>query len=249
MSDHQPKVSPLLRPRILGIILSLVMMGLTVYVLKLQNDNFQILSQSSDLSMGSGDSQASNYRFYVKKYKDTKTQLEETTRKLEAVTAQLDEVTAQLAMTKTMLTETQTMLAQAQSENSKFKQDLQNLASSENVQNVSELKASIADLKAKNIQTSNELNELKTNLRAFEADFSTMAEGKSLITLFRDKIKLVKIRMRYLEQQAYFARMAAQKERDRMAWLNGNNGFVIREASQKTKAVKKNFSIDVKLVP
>ena len=245
--------------RILGIILSIVMIGLTAFVLKLQHENNQVLNQSTDVGQMSADGLSTNYRSYVKQYKDTKVQLEETTRKLEAVTLQLNDVTAQLETTKGLLNQTQTMLAQAQAENLKLKEDLQNLdgirsgdstqITAQGTQNISELEARIASLKAKNMQATAELSDLKGQLQAFHADFSTVEEGKALIVLFQNKIKLVKNRMRYLQQEAYFAKIAAQKERDRIAALNGNNGFVLRNGIlQKPNPSNKTFSIDVKMV-
>ncbi|MEI7999618.1 MAG: hypothetical protein WCH62_08975 [Candidatus Omnitrophota bacterium] len=238
--------------RYLGIGLSVLMMGLTVYVFKLLHESNLVLSQSTGLALSAGEAQSSNYRSYVRQYKDTKIQLEETTRKLEAVTLQLNEVTAQLDTTKNLLAQTQTMLAQAQSENSKLKEDLQSLdgiKADQNVHNISELEARIATLKNKNTQADTELADLKSQLRAFQADFSTMKEGRSLITLFQNRIRLVKSRMHYLEQEAYFAKVAAQKERDRIAALNGNNGFVVHNGVvQKPNGTNKTFSIDVKMV-
>ncbi len=235
--------------RIAGILLSLVMIGLTIYVLKLQNERAQLLDQSNELALTAGVSQASNYRSYVKQYKDTKIQLEETTRKLEAVTQQLNAVTAELNTTKSLLIQTQTMLAQATAENNKLKEDIQGLDSTkigENVQNISDLEVRISALKVKNVETSKELGDLKTQLRAFQADFSSMEEGRSLISLFQNKIKLVKSRMHYLEQEAYFAKIAAQKERDRVAVLNGNNGFVLHNG-EFPKPGNKKYLIDVKM--
>jgi chromosome segregation ATPase len=238
--------------RIVGLVLAVLMIGLTGYVLKLQSENIQLLSQSSELAQSAGVSQASNYRSYVKQYKDTKAQLEETTRKLEAVTKQLNDVTAELDTTKSLLAQTQLMLAQASSENNKLKEDIQGLdgmKAAEGTQNITELETRVSALKAKNIATSQELGDLKVQLRAFQADFSTLDEGRSLISLFQNKIKLVKSRMRSLEQEAYFAKISAQKERDRIAMLNGNNGFIVHNGEvQKSKDANKNFSIDVKMV-
>lgn len=250
--DGQHKVNFHSILRTAGIILSVLMIALTAYVFKLQHDNVQILIQSNDLALKAGGSQASNYRSYVKQYKDTKAQLEETTRKLEAVTKELNDVTAQLNTTKSMLNQTQIMLTQAQAENTKLKEDLQSLdgiKTAENVQSISDLEARIAALKTKNSQDSAELSELKSQLRSFQADFSTMEEGRSLISLFQNKIKLVKSRMRHIEQEAYFAKVAAQKERDRIAILNGNNGFMVHNgAIQKPNSTNKTFSIDVRMV-
>ena len=238
--------------KIVGIILSLVMIFLTIYVLNLQHQNFNILSQSTDLALSASDHATSNYRVYVGRYKETKIQLDETTRKLEEVNRQLNQVTAELATTKGMLSQTQGMLAQAQEENIKLKQELQGLdglRSTENVQNIDQLQDKIKSLKEKDSQVSLQLVDLKNQLRAFEAEFSNPQEGRSLIVLFQSKISLVKSRMRYLKQEAFFAKIAAQKEKDRLAVLNGNSGFVLRNGQvQNPDGTKKSFAIDVKIV-
>jgi septal ring factor EnvC (AmiA/AmiB activator) len=238
--------------KIVGIILSLVMIVLTAYVLNLQHQNFNILSQSTDLALTASDHATVNYRTYVGKYKETKIELDETTRKLEEVNRQLNQVTAELATTKSMLSQTQGMLSEAQQENSTLKQELQgldNLRNSENVQNIGELQAKIQTLRDRDSQVSLQLAELKNQLRAFEAEFSTLGEGQSLIVLFQNKIKLVKSRMRYLKQEAFFTKVAAQKEKDRLAALNGNVGFVVRNGQvQNPNGTNKSFAIDVKIM-
>ena len=122
------------------------------------------------------------------------------------------------------------------------------LRSAENVSNVPELEAQISTLKRKNVQVGSELENLKKELRAFEADFSNLEEGRSLITLFQSKIKLVKSRMRYLKQEAYFAKVAAQKERDRLEAIAGNNGFLVKGGQLHKQDNQKGF-VDVKIVP
>jgi len=239
--------------RIVGIILSLVMIALTVYVLKLQNQNSNILSNSTDLALTASGHSSSNYRTYVGKYKETKIELDETTHKLEAVNLQLNQVTIELATTKGMLSQTQGMLSSAQEENTKLKQELQGLDSlrnTENVQDIGALQAKIQALKENDSQVSQQLSELKDQLRAFDAEFSNVEEGHSLIVLFQNKINLVKSRLRYLKQEAFYAKIAAQKEKDRLAVLNGNSGFVVRNGQlQKPNGANKSFAIDVKIVP
>jgi hypothetical protein len=86
-------------------------------------------------------------------------------------------------------------------------------------------------------------------MRAFNAEFSKPDEGRSLIVLFQNKINLVKSHMRYLKQEAFFAKVAAQKEKDRLAVLNGNSGFIVRNGKvQNPDGTKKTFAIDVKMV-
>jgi chromosome segregation ATPase len=238
--------------KIAGIILSLLMIVLTIYVLNLQHQNYNTLSKSTDLALIANDRATANYLAYVGKYKETKIELAETTHKLEEVNRQLDQVATELTTTKGMLSQTQGMLSQTQEENIKLKQELQgldNLRSTENAQNVSELQAKIDAMKANDSQISLQLADLKNQLRAFEADFSNPAEGRSLIVLFRNKINLVISRLRYLKQQAFFAKVAAQKEKDRLASLNGNSGYVLRNGKlQNPNGTNKSFAIDVNIV-
>ncbi len=239
--------------RIVGVILSLIMIALTGYVLSLQNQNSNVLFQSTDMALTASDHATANYRTYVGRYKETKIELEETTRKLVAVNHQLDQVTAELAATKGMLSQAQGMLSDAQQENTRLKQELQGLdalRSAENVENVGALQNKINVLKDRNAQVSLQLADLENQLRAFQAEFSNLDEGRSLIVLFQNKIRLVKSRMRYLKQEAYSARVAAQKEKDRLASLNGNSGFVLHNGQmQNPNGSKKSFAIDVKIVP
>lgn len=239
--------------RIVGVILSLIMITLTIYVLSLQHQNFNILSKSTDLALTASDHATINYRTYVGRYKETKIELDETTRKLEEVNRQLNQVTAQLATTKSMLSQTQGMLSEAQEENTKLSQELQglnDLRSTENVRSIGELQAKIQTLKDKDSQVGLQLAQLKSQMRAFQAEFSNLDEGRSLIVLFQNKIKLVKSHMRYLKQEAFFAKVAVQKEKDRLAVLNGNSGFVVRNGqAQNSNGTNKSFAIDVKIVP
>ena len=123
------------------------------------------------------------------------------------------------------------------------------MRNSGNVQNPEDLQAKITALKDRDTQVSTQLADLKTQLRAFDADIASPEEGRSLIVLFQNKIRLVKSHMRYLRQQAFFAKVAAQKEKDRLATLNGNSGFVLRNGQpQNPNGTKKSFAIDVKIV-
>ena len=237
--------------RAIGIVLSIIMIALTAYVYNLQNQNLRLLADSNELTSNALTAQTVNYRSYVKQYTDTKAQLEETTRKLEEVNRQLDKVSAELNATKGLLNETNTMLGQVQAENGKLKEEIQGLESlrtTENVGSVAELETKIDGLKSKNTQVTVELDNLKSELRAFEAEFSNLEEGGSLISLFQNKIKLVKSRMRYLQQEAYFAKLSAQKEKDRISALNGNSGFLWRNGKLQKTGNAKSFAIDVKIV-
>lgn len=248
IEDQNPNIR---LKKIIGVLLCLVMAALTAYVFNIQNQNYHILSSSAELDRVSSSHQAANYRAYVRQYKDAKIQLDETTNKLAAVKNELDQVSADLATNKNMLSETQSVLTEAQSENAKLKEEIQAvdaLRSAENVKDLPELEAKIRSLKEKNEQVNAELGDLKKELRVFQADFANMEEGKSLITLFRSKITLVKTRMSYLKQEAYFAKIAAQKEKDRLAAQRGNNGFLLLGGQTNKSGNAQGFSIDVKIV-
>jgi|GEM_PF-1011094 len=235
--------------KVIGLILCAVMLGLTIYVLSVQKQNYNLLSQTNEISSAALSDQAANYRSYVQQYKDTRSQLEETTRKLQAVRQQLDVVSAELANTRVMLSDTQAMLSQAQVENTQLKDDIQELdalRTNENVRNIPELQAKINSLKEQNSEVSTQLAGLKNELRSFQGEFANVKEGRSLIAMFQKKIKLVKTRMRYLQQEAYFAKVAAQKEKDRIQALNGNSGYLVKDGQSKRPA--KSFAIDVKMV-
>lgn len=238
--------------RVVGIVLCVAMLAVSAYVLKLQSQNNDTLVASTQLALGASHDATVNYVTYVGRYKQTKIELDETTRKLEEVNRQLNEVTAELTSTRGMLTQTQGMLADAQTENAKLKQELQgleNLRSSENVANIDQLQDKIQNLKQRDVEVSRQLADLKVQLRAYEGEFSNPEEGRSLIVLFQTKINLVKAHMRYLKQQAYFAKVAAQKEKDRIAQLNGNSGYVIKDGKlQNPDGTMKKYAINVQVV-
>lgn len=238
--------------RALGIILSIIMIVLTGYVLNLQHQNYKVLANSMSIALSATDHATGNYRTYVGRYKETKVELDETVHKLQVVTTQLNQVTDELAAAKSMLSQTQGMLITAQQENLKLKEELQgleNLRTSENVQNVDQLQAQIKSLKDRDSQISLQLTDLKNQQRIYESDFSSLAQGQSLIKLFKNKIRAVKEHMRYLKQEAYNIKVAAQKEKDRLASLNGNNGYMVHNGKlMGPNGTKKSFAIDVKIV-
>ena len=236
---------------IVGVILCGVMVILTIYVLHLQNTNYHTLSGSNDMVLQSSVQQAENYRTYVQKFTETKKQLEITTTKLEQVTLALNQATAELSSTKILLTDTQNLLAEAQSENGKLKEQLQSLDAIgihvNGAQKTEALSGVISSLKAENVKYNRQIEGLNNELKAFEVQVSNMQEGKSLLTLFRTKINEVKAKMSALNREAYYAKVAAQKERDRIATLAGNSGFLVKEG-KGFSADKKSFAIDVKIV-
>ena len=260
LNQQEPKLDPsvdtqrqnLFLKKIVGIILSIVMVVMTVYVLNLLNHNYNTLSKSMDVALSASDHATSNYRTYMGKFRETRVELDETTHKLVIVNGQLTQVSSELSTAKGALAQTQGMLTEAQDENTNLKQELQgldDLQNSENVKSIGELGAKIKSLKNRDVQISHQLVYLTNQLRVYSTEFSNTDAGKSLIALFQKKIRLVKTRMSRIKQEAFLARVEAQKQKDRLAALNGNSGFVVRNGQvQNPTGAKKSFAIDVKIV-
>lgn len=235
-----------------GLVLTIVMLGLTGYVLYIQSENYRTLELSADMSLNDQGKQAENYRYYVKEYSTAKQQLDETQTRLSKMTMELELVSKELASTKTMLSETEALLAQTQQENKMLKGDPQAVANMQKLfgNQASNVGKNIDNLKKQNENYDEELNKLKGDLQNYQANVADIKQGASLIVDLKGKIRSVKERMRALKREASAARQAAQKERDRQLLLLGNNGFVTKDGQlQLGQNVKKAVDIDVKFVP
>lgn len=235
-----------------GFLLTVVMLGLTAYVLYIQSENYKILELTADLNSNAHVHQAENYRHYVKEFSTTSQQLQETQTRLEKMTMELELVSKELDSTKSILSETEALLAQSQQENKILKGDPQAMA------NMQKLFGSQANTASKNIDTlkkqnetyDEELTKLRGDLNNYQVNVTDIKEAKSIIRELKNKIASVKEKMRALKRDAAAAREAAQKERDRQLTLLGNNGFVTRDGElQLTNKPKKTVDIDVKIVP
>ena len=236
----------------IGLLLTLVMLCLTIYVLYVQTENYKTLETTTDLSLNSNDKQSVNYRHYVKAYLTTRQQLVDTQARLSKMTLELELVNKELESAKSMLSETQTLLAQSQQENQLMKGDPKAAANLKSyaAKNNREAVQNVDSLKKKNENYSSELAKLKSDLNGYGDNVHDLKQGSSLINEFKDKIRIVKDKMRALKKQAYEAKIAAQEERDRQLAALGNNGFTTKDG-QLTFASKsaKSVNIDVKFVP
>ncbi|MBL8012306.1 MAG: hypothetical protein JNN05_00520 [Candidatus Omnitrophica bacterium] len=235
-----------------GVILTIVMLGLTGYVLYIQSENYKTLELSSEMSLNDQGKQSENYRYYVKEYSTVKQQLDETQTRLGKMTMELELVSKELASTKTMLSETEVLLAQAQQENKMLKGDPQAMANMQKLfgDQVNTAGKNLDNLKKQNETYDSELSKLKGDLESFQTNAGDLKQGASLIKDLRSKIRIVKDKMRALKKDAAQAREAAQVERDRQLLLLGNNGFVTKDGElQLGEKAKKSVDIDVKFVP
>ncbi len=133
---------------------------------------------------------------------------------------------AELTVTKQQLAEAQQLLTQAREENT----NLQNLVGELNQKTI-EFEQTIAKLKDENANLSTEMVSLKDRLRLFEGDVKDMAEAKAVIALFKEKLRVVKGKIKQFKREAYEAKVSIQKERDRIETLMGNTGFLVKDGS------------------
>ena len=236
---------------IAGVVLSLALIGIAVYVLEIMNTNFHTVTATRDMALQAAYQQTQNYNTYVAKYTVTKTELDITTEKLAQVTLALDQVTAEFNSAKTLLAETQGLLNEAQAENTKLKDTLNTLEAAgvqiPQTEKTEALGGVITSLKEENTKYSQQIDSLKNELKAFEIQLSNMKEGKELLALYRLKIKEIKTKMGALKHEAYYAKIASQKERDHLESMAGNLGYIIKEG-KSLASEKKTFGIDVKIV-
>jgi chromosome segregation ATPase len=239
-----------------GFLLTVVMIGLTIFVLYIQNENYMTIESSTDLALNSNVKQSENYRHYVKKYSDTKAKLAETQTRLSKMTLELELVSKELESTKSVLSDTQNLLAQTQEENNVLKGDPTAAAKLQKIRTAARASGQIVeknlqDLQKKNQAYSGELAQLQNDLNNYQTNVNDLEEGKAIIQQFKLKIRAVKEKMNDLKREARLAKIAAQDEHDRQMVILGNNGYLIKDGQSKAvaKAQEKSVEIDVQFVP
>lgn len=252
-SAMEPKTDQTRKVRnTVGLLLTIVMMGLTGYVLYIQSENYKTMESSSDMALTSHSQQAENYRHYVKEYTTAKQELDETQTRLSKMTMELELVSKELDSTKAMLSQTEALLAQAQQENQVLKGDPQAMANMQKLfgNQVNMAGKNLDTLKKQNESYSEEMGKLRGDLNNYQSNAADLKEGRSIINELKNKIRSVKDKMRALKKDAVIAREAAQKEHDQQLIALGNNGYVIKDGElQLTGKGKKTVDIDVKFVP
>ncbi len=215
---------------ILGSVLFLIMLSMAFFVIKEQNLLFQSIEESSRTMMSTSDQQAVLTRNYAALYHQT----------AETLTA----VNKELDSNKALLQQTQYLLSQAKKENADLQNQLAALNNPSNAQAENQavfnkikegLEEQIAILNEKNLQFANELAQLKEQLRFFEGNIQNLDEGKATISLFQNKLKLVKTKMNGLKREAYNARKAVRKQRDQALALKGNRGYLLKDGQTLQK--------------
>ena len=172
----------------------------------------------------------------------------ETTKKLyEESQAELQTVTKDLETTKAILAETETLLTQAKASNNELAAKMQT-SEAELAQTKASLETKIAQLQEQYNQLTADMEATQKQLHYYEGEFNGMEEGKALLTLYRSKIRLVNTKIVYIKKEAQNARIAAQKEQDKIKLALGNNGYMIKDGSV-VKVDMEKYNATVPVVP
>jgi chromosome segregation ATPase len=226
------------------IILLVVIGALAVYSLVMWYFNYHTLERAVLTVETAADDQSKNFRHYVKEYKVTKVALDEAKQ-------QVANLTEELQAANTELTTARNALLSVQQMNDQLKQGIQELEryKTKAAAKGEALEGMINVFKQKNKQLDTDLQLARKELSLFQPEVGDTAEGRAKIARFKDHIRMVKKNMNVLKEQAQEARIAAQKERDRLEMLYGNNGYLVKDGknvSQKRQGAKVDIKVEFK---
>lgn len=135
----------------------------------------------------------------------------------------------QIFQAKDQLRRTKTLLSSVEAENTQLRQKIELMGQ------MSDLEATIAGLKERNAQIEMQMREMQqkqASLKETPATAKTIAQAKAWIKEYMQKIRQFKGRIQEIRQEERTERIAAQQEQDRVATLNGNQGFLVRDGKQ-----------------
>ena len=238
--SQKEKVKKVARIGSWGIIAALSAVSLVMFVL-----NYQKLEQATLFAEKNAVAQAKNVRFYAHEYKVTKVSLDEANQKIIVMTKQLELANAELVTTRNEISSLQQM-------NDELKANISALERYKANNKVKEkgLESLINVFKKKNRELDSNLQAVRKELATFQPDINDLKEGESKIKRFKNQIHLVKKNMGAWKEKALQARIAAQKERDRLEAVYGNGGFMVKDGQDKsvTEFHDKAVKIDVKFL-
>jgi chromosome segregation ATPase len=173
--------------------------------------------------------QAKNFHYVVQEYRTTKTVLDEANQKLVLLTQELEAANADLMGTRAELSSLQRV-------NDQLKGDIAILEryKAKALEQGEALETMIDVFKKKNKDLDMQLQTVRKELAQFQPDINDLGEGRTKIQRFKDHIRMVKVNMRGIKTLAYEAKVAAQKERDRLEALYGNAGYMVKDGENKS---------------
>jgi len=160
----------------------------------------------------------------------TKAQYQESESMVVSVNKELESTKAILKQTETMLAEAQRLNAELHGEVTSATQ-LGNVNSAEAQRSRTEFENTIALLEEQNVKLSNEMKILQKDLNFYTGDIQSAEEGRKFIKTYKDRMKLVKFKLRHFKKEANAVKKAAQVEKDRIRLELGNNGYFIKNGN------------------
>jgi chromosome segregation ATPase len=223
------------------IIVAIILGALTVYTLVIWYFNYRTLEEVVASAELAANEQAKNFRHYVQEYRVTKIALDESNQKVSALTLELQAANAELSLTRGELASLQGLNDQLK-ESIKILETYKAKASAKG----EALETMIQAFKRKNRQLDTDLQMVRKELSSFQPDIADTKEGREKVLRFKNQIRLVKKNMGVLKQQVQEMKIAAQKERDRLEILYGNNGYMMKDG--KNQSLKRQGAkVDIKV--
>jgi chromosome segregation ATPase len=216
------------------IVVAVALSALTIYTLVIWYFNYRTLQEVVTVVEKAADEQSKNFRHYVQEYR---------------IAAQkVADLTIELQAANTELATARNELSTVQGLNDQLKDSIKILETYK-VKAMAKgeaLETMINAFKKKNKQLDADLQLVRKELSSFQPDIADTQEGREKVLRFKNQIKLVKKNMGILNVQAEEMRVAAQKERDRLETLYGNNGYMMKDG--KNQSIKRQKAqVDIKV--
>lgn len=215
----------------LSIVLTLAIACLTVFSLWMSSEIYENLHQSTQTFINVSQKQAVLATTYQGLYKETRQKLIAAEQELETTKELLRVVTQDLEATKAILAETEGMLGQVRGSNSSLKNEISSLEGEADRQIQilrAELESKIADLEAQNTALKAEMAGLHDEIRYYEGNVKDVEEGRLFLSTYKDRVKLVKEKIKIFRSEAEQVRRKASRDRDRLLLELGNNGYFMK---------------------
>ncbi len=211
---------------ILNVSLIIALIGLMIYTVWLGAKVYKDISFTTNKMLAVSDKQSSLTRGYVKIYQETKAELDSTKIELATTKDLLFDARFDLEETKDALKETQVLLDQVKLEKIKLGEDFNKMKALND-----KYSQTIIGLEEKNVQINAEMKILQDQLSYYAGNVKNIDEGRELMTVFRERMKLVKAKIKSFKEEAAKARTAALKERDRLKSMLGNKGYFMKDGN------------------
>ncbi|MDP8213255.1 MAG: PilZ domain-containing protein [Candidatus Zapsychrus exili] len=224
-------------------LLFLAIVSLTVYILWLGGEIYKNVSKSSSKMLGVTIKQASLTQNYSELYQKSQVKLVGMTSELSSTKGVLSSVAQDLSAAKKALLETETLLLSAQDNNSKLSKDFENFKIRSDEMKT-EFTKKIASLEETESQINYEMIILQNQLRYYSGDVDNIEEAKELTSIFKQRMKLVKRKIKNFKREANRAKTAAFKERDMIKSLLGNNGYFVKNGQNVEVDIEKYNALD-----